>query len=117
VLGLQGVFRPRLGASTWLRLYGGLAADLRLCLIAGGLEGGDREEASKETSRTASYFWSRGRWLFPFAGWGMDFAVSQKFLAGFDFRVWFPVYKIWTGEDLPAVEGWRFAGGLRFTFR
>jgi hypothetical protein len=115
--GVRGVFRPRLGSSVWLRLYGGLSADLRLCLIAGGLEGNDRDEAAKETSRISSYFWSRNRWFFPFAGYGMDFAANQKLLVGFDLRAWFPVYKLWTGEDLPEAEGWRFAAGLRFTFR
>ncbi|MDR1212107.1 MAG: hypothetical protein LBK40_07745 [Spirochaetaceae bacterium] len=117
VLGFQALYRQELGSSTWLRAYGGLAADLRLCLIAGGLEGADRDAASKETSRTASYFWSEGRWLFPVIGTGMDFAASQKFLLGFDLRVWFPLYRLWSGESLPAVEGWRFAAGLRFTLR
>jgi hypothetical protein len=117
ILGFQGVYRRGLGSSMWLRAYGGLAADLRLCLIAGGLEGADREAASRETSRTASYFWGQGRWLFPFIGAGMDFAASEKFLSGFDLRLWFPLYKVWTGEDLPGAEGWRFACGLRFTLR
>jgi hypothetical protein len=117
LLGFQGVYRQALSPSMWFRVSGGLAADLRLCLIAGGLEGADRSEASAETSRTASYFWGQGRWIFPFAGAGMDFAVSEKFLLGFDLRAWFPLYKLWTGENLPLAEGWRFAAGLRFTLR
>jgi hypothetical protein len=47
----------------------------------------------------------------------MDFAAAEKFLLGFDLRVWFPLYKVWTGESLPGAEGWRFAAGLRFTLR
>ncbi|MDR0389535.1 MAG: hypothetical protein LBH73_05650 [Spirochaetaceae bacterium] len=117
VLGFQGVYRQELSPSVWFRAFGGLAADMRLCLIAGGLEGADKDAASTETSRTASYFWGKGRWIFPTAGLGMDFAASQKFLLGFDLRAWFPLYKLWSGEDLPAAEGWRFAAGLRFTFR
>ncbi|MDR1429098.1 MAG: hypothetical protein LBI85_02315 [Spirochaetaceae bacterium] len=117
ILGFQALYRREISSSMWFRVYGGLSADLRLCLIAGGLEGADRDDASAETSRTASYFWGQGRWIFPVAGAGMDFAASQKFLLGFDLRAWFPLYKVWSGEDLPAIEGWRFAAGLRFTLR
>jgi hypothetical protein len=117
ILGFQGVFRQPLSQSVWLRGYGGLSADIRLCLTAGGLEGRDRDDAARESSRIASYFWSQGRWFFPFLGFGMDFAASSKFLIGFDLRTWFPVYKLWTGENLPAAEGWRFAAGLRITLR
>ncbi|QQO11064.1 hypothetical protein [Breznakiella homolactica] len=117
ILGVQAVYRANFTDKIRLRVYGGPAADLRLCLIASGLEGADRDDASSQTDKIVSYFWEKGRWFYPVAGVGMDFTVTEKILAGFDLRAWFPVYKLWTGEDLPGVEGWRFAAGLRVTFR
>jgi hypothetical protein len=115
LLGIQALktFAPGRGAR--IRVYGGPAADLRLCLVAGGLEGADAEDASGETGDIASYFWGQGRWFMPVAGAGMDFALTEKLLLGFDLRVWLPAYRLWTAEDLPAVEGWRFGLGMRFS--
>ncbi|MDR0403061.1 MAG: hypothetical protein LBH35_05665 [Treponema sp.] len=122
--GLQPVFRFRpWGEKITIRGYGGLAFDLRVCLLASGLESG--EPHSPDPGKTVgdasadifSYFWGGGRWLFPFIGGGMDFAFLEKMTLGFDLRVWFPVWRVWTGEDLPFIEGFRFGIGFRATFQ
>jgi hypothetical protein len=115
LLGAQAVkiFAP--GDGVRVRVYGGPAADLRLCLVADGLEGADAEDAAVETRDIAAYFWGQGRWFMPVAGAGMDFALTEKLRVGFDIRAWAPVYRLWSAEDLPAVEGWRFAAGVRFS--
>jgi hypothetical protein len=105
-----------------LRIYAGPAADLRLTLIAADLNGpdlagDDPAAAPAQTRAVRDYFWSGGRWFFPFAGAGFDFPVNDSLLAGIDFRVWFPVYRCWTGERLPALEGWRFGPAFRITPR
>ena len=74
------------------------------------------EEIRKETDAVFSYFWSGARWLLPVMGTGMDFDLNEKFRLGFDIRIWAPVYKLWTGENLPFAEGWRFGLGVRATF-
>ena len=101
-----------------LRIYGGPAADLRIVFLAANLNEDldPMDEIRKEVSAVKDYFWSGGRWFLPVFGAGMDFDFSPKIKLGFDTRVWFPVYKLWTNEDLPAIEGWRFGLGARISF-
>jgi len=100
-----------------LRFYAGFSIDARLCLIADGLEGADLEDASRQTAQVTSYFWSRGRWFFPMTGFGIDFVKIRRVWLGLDGRVWYPLYRTWSGDDTaPAAEGWRFAFGIRLSF-
>jgi hypothetical protein len=87
-------------------------------LVAGDLnEGVDpMDEIRRETGAVFDYFWGSGRWLLPVLGAGMDFNLNSKVKLGFDLRTWFPLYRLWTAEDLPAIEGWRFGIGARITF-
>jgi hypothetical protein len=115
ILGVQALKTFPLSDTLHLRVYGGPAADLRICLVADGLEGEDEKDASEQTSEISAYFWGQGRWFIPVIGTGMDFNVTEKLRMGLDLRVWFPVYRLWTGESLPSIEGWRFGAGLRFS--
>jgi hypothetical protein len=117
ILGIQALKTFAPGDSVRIRVYGGPAADLRLCLTAGGLEGVDKTNASAETGDIAAYFWRQGRWFMPVAGAGMDFAVTDRLLLGFDLRAWLPAYRLWSAEKLPIIEGWRFGAGMRFSIR
>ncbi|MDR2304195.1 MAG: hypothetical protein LBE10_06375 [Treponema sp.] len=116
-LGAQGRFNLPKGFV--IRGTGGLAADLRIIAIAGDLNDvdftGDEKDPGVQTGAIKDYFWNEGRWLFPFLGVGFDFPASNKFLVGLDGRVWFPLYRAVTGEDLPPTEGWRFGFGIRIT--
>jgi hypothetical protein len=104
-----------------VRAYGGPAADLRAISLAADLHpddfGGGERDAQVQTDAIRDYFWGEGRWFMPVAGFGMDFPVNEKFLLGFDFRTWFPLYRLWTNEDSPAIEGWRFGLGIRISPR
>ena len=115
ILGIQALKTFAPVNTVRIRVYGGPAVDLRVCLAAGGLEGADAEDAAAETRDISAYFWGQGRWLMPVAGAGADFALTEKLFLGFDLRAWFPAWRLWTGEDLPALEGWRFGAGLRFS--
>jgi hypothetical protein len=120
--GLQLGMRLPLGNRGALRLYAGPAADLRLVLVAADLNDVDLVEddpsgAPMQTNAVRDYFWEEGRWFFPFAGVGFDFPVNEGFFFGVDFRLWVPVYRYWTGEDLPPLEGWRFGPAFRITLR
>ncbi|GHV92436.1 hypothetical protein AGMMS50268_29390 [Spirochaetia bacterium] len=122
ILGLQAVGRIPLRENMSVRVYGGPAADLRIVVIAADLNAADLvaddpKGAPMQTDAVREYFWGQGRWIFPFLGTGLDYGINSKFLLGLDFRVWFPMYRLWTGEDLPAVEGWRFGVGFKFTVR
>lgn len=117
VFGMQAVYKLSFKDDITIRVYGGPAFDLRLCLIAGGLEGEDREDAAEQTADISRYFWSGGRFFLPVLGSGLDFVSTEHFVVGVDGRIWIPVYKLWTNEDLPAVEGWRAALGIRFSLR
>lgn len=117
VLGIQAVYRLQFRDTLAFRFYAGPTADLRLCLIAGGLEGADKEDAAEQTADIRRYFWSGGRFLLPVLGAGLDCISTEHFLIGVDGRIWIPAYKLWTKEDLPAVEGWRAALGIKFSLR
>jgi hypothetical protein len=117
VLGIQLLGRFFITPNIAVRVFAGPAADLRICLIAEDLKGDDREDASKQTKDITKYFWGMGRWLLPVAGAGIDFGITPKVMLGLDARVWFPLYKAWSGESLPAVEGWRFGVGFKVTLR
>jgi hypothetical protein len=118
VLGFQGVYRFDFTPDITLRSYGGLTADLRMVLVAGGLNEGldPMDEIRRKTGAVFDYFWGGGRWLLPVLGSGMDFTLNSKLRLGFDMRAWFPLYRLWTGENLPGIEGWRFGIGARITF-
>jgi hypothetical protein len=106
-----------------LRIFGGPAIDIRLVTLAFGLNHpadftGDIEtDAQMQTDAIREYFWSDARWFYPVAGIGMDFPINERFLVGFDFRCWFPLYRQWTDHELPAIDGWRFGAGFRITSR
>ena len=99
-----------------IRVYGGPAADLRIVIVAEDLNSYDMEDAQRQTDAVRNYFWSSGRWFMPVMGAGMDFTLNPRVKLGIDMRVWAPVYRLWTGEDLPAIEGWRFGPGVRLSF-
>jgi hypothetical protein len=122
LLGIQAVGRFPLSQRFTVRAYGGPAADLRIITLAADLNprdttGGLDTNARLQTDAVQEYFWGKGRWFLPVIGAGLDYTINEKFLLGLDFRTWFPLYRAWSGEDLPAVEGWRFGMGLRFTIR
>ncbi|MDR2160392.1 MAG: hypothetical protein LBP23_10045 [Treponema sp.] len=122
LLGIQAVGRFPLSEKFTARAYGGPAADLRIITLAADLNPRDTigpldTNAQLQTDAVREYFWGKGRWFMPVIGGGIDYTINEKFLLGLDFRTWFPLYRIWSGENLPAVEGWRFGAGLRFTIR
>ena len=106
-----------------IRAYLGPAADIRIVTLAFGLNHPDdftdkiETDAQMQTDAIRDYFWSEGRWLFCTTGAGLDFPVNEKFKLGFDTRIWLPFYRLWTDEDLPAIDGWRFGLGFRITPR
>jgi len=101
------------------RGYGGLAAVLRLVLPAKHLKSSADtiDDIQDEVGKVRSYLWSNGRWLLPLIGVGLDYAPNSQLKIGFDTRLWFPLYKLWSNEKLPAAEGWRFGTGIRLTIR
>ena len=106
-----------------VRVYGGPAADIRIVTLAFGLNhpadytGIIETDAQLQTDAISSYFWSSGRWFMPAAGVGFDFPLNEKYLLGFDLRTWFPIYRLWTNEEIPFIDGWRFGVGFRITAR
>ena len=119
---LTGIF-PIGSKGIDIRVYGGPAMDFRMVFLAFGLNhpgdftGNIETDAELQTEAIREYFWKEGRWLMPTAGTGMDFPLNEKFLLGFDLRAWFPLYRLWTDEDIPNLDGWRFGVGLRITPR
>jgi hypothetical protein len=117
--GFQALARFPLGGRFVFRASGGLALDFRIITLAADhpddLTGVRETDAQMQTNAVRDYFWGRGRWVLPVIGTGFDYRLNEKFLIGLDFRTWFPLYRLWTGEELPPVEGWRFGLGLRVT--
>ena len=118
--GIQALGRFPLNDNIIVRVYGGPAADFRIVALAGNLHpddfsGNPDTDAQIQTDSVREYFWGKGRWFLPVAGAGMDFRINEKFMLGLDMRVWFPFYRVYSGEDLPPIEGWRFGLGLRIS--
>jgi len=127
IVGLQPVFRFRpMGDKFTIRAYGGLGFDFRIILRAYGIEDGETHTNDKNPNtgltvgqarkEISSYFWGSGRFIFPFIGGGMDLALLEGINLGFDIRIWLPVWRAWSGEDLPIIDGFRFGVGFRITF-
>jgi len=122
ITGINAVFYLPIGNKA-MRVFGGPVFDLRLITLAVGLNhpadftGDIKTDAQLQTDAIINYFWGKGRWFMPVAGFGFDFPINEKFLIGFDIRAWFPVYKLWTNDKVPAIDGWRFGAGLRITIR
>ncbi|MDR1420585.1 MAG: hypothetical protein LBI86_09445 [Treponema sp.] len=114
--GLQVMARFPITGLLSIRAYGGPAVDLRIVARADSSHPDDADMGEK-TDAVRQYFGSGARWFYPVIGTGLDFAANERFLVGLDFRLWFPLYRVWTGEKLPASEGWRMGAGLRFTIR
>ena len=126
ILGMQPVFRFRpMGDKFTIRAYPGLGFDLRMVFRAYGIKDDEKHtnngnpdtkltvgEARKKIS---SYLWG-GRFVYLFLGGGMDFPIMEEFQLGFDLRVWIPVWRIWTGENLPFIDSFRFGVGFKLTF-
>jgi len=111
-LGAGGIF---------MRIFAGPAMDIRIVTLAVGLKHpadftGDIEtDPQVQTDAIRNHFWGKGRWFMPVAGIGFDFPAMEKLLFGFDLRVWFPIYKLWTDDNTPKIDGWRFGIGFRVT--
>ena len=122
VLGFQALGRFDLTPSMALRVFGGPGVDLRACFLSYNLNQNDIDENSGKRITSivddiAVYFWDSGRWFLPTAGIGFDYRILPKLMLGIDGRVWFPLYRAWSGEDLAPLEGWRFSLGFKITLR
>jgi hypothetical protein len=114
--GLELMARFSITKKISIRAFGGPAADLRIVARADS-QHPDDYTMGPETEAVRNYFSSKGRWFYPVVGTGADYAVNDGFLVGLDLRLWFPIYRVWNKEKLPASEGWRIGVGLRFTLR
>jgi hypothetical protein len=116
-INIAGVF-PLNEKGVTARVSGGPAFDLRLVTLAFGLNRPDDQAIAKpQTKAISDYFWSSGRMFLFSAGGGMDFPFSEKYALGFDLRVWMPLYRLWSDENSPSIDGWRFALALRISSR
>lgn len=116
LLGLPLQWELPVARGVRVHLLAGPGADLRLCLVADGLEGDDYDDAASQTSDIAGYFWSQGRWALLLAGGGVDFPFTPSTYLGVEFRFWYPAYRLWTGENLPGSENLKFSLGLTLSF-
>jgi hypothetical protein len=114
MLGLQAQARCTLGR-IMIRLNGGIAADFRIVLIAADLNDADMEEASAHTEKIKKYFYEGANFIFPVAGFGVDYKVNEKYAAGLDFRVWFPLSPPPAAASVDLLGGGRFGIGIRAT--
>jgi hypothetical protein len=119
--GIQAIVKFPVNDTWSFRVFGGPAFDFRVIALnthhPDDFGGGLAHDAQLQTDAIFDYFWGKGRWLLPVVGGGADFSINEGFLLGLDLRVWIPMYKMWSGEELPAIEGWRFGASLRITLR
>jgi hypothetical protein len=116
ILGLQFQGKTGIGPVVFARYFLGASVDLRIVLIAEDLNERDLAKASNETELTHDYFWDEYRWIFPFAGVGIDFKISPGLSFGIDGRVWVPLSLWRKSEEVSGFDGWRFGIGFRITF-
>jgi hypothetical protein len=119
--GIQALVKLPVNEEWGFRIFGGPAFDFRVIALnthhpddfGGSLE----HDAQLQTDAIKKYFWGKGRWFLPVFGGGVDYTINEGFLLGLDLKLWIPMYKMWSGEDLPGIEGWRFGAGLRITLQ
>lgn len=122
VTGLQitGNFHFKNDAIT-LRAFGGPVADFRVVTLAVGLNhpsdntGELETDPRLQTNAIRNYFWSNGRMFLFTVGAGVDFKINEKYKLGLDLRVLAPLYRLWTNENIPGIDGWRFGAGIRIS--
>jgi hypothetical protein len=119
VIGIQAVGRFSLPKHLTLRAYGGPSFDLRAVFLASDLTDtdftGDDNDPKLQTRAIKDYFWSKARWFLPVVGVGLDYDLFTRIRVGLDFRTWFPIYRIWSGDDAPGIDGFRFGILARIT--
>jgi len=120
--GINAVFFLPFGNNAF-RFFGGPAFDFRIIALAVGLNhpadfsGNIETDAQLQTDAIRDFFWDKGRWFMPAAGFGFDFLIKENLYLGFDIRTWFPIYKLWVEDNTSSIDGWRFCAGLRITFK
>jgi hypothetical protein len=122
ILGISLLGRFDIAQTVTIRAYGGPSADLRICFLSYNLEADEVDpntgiKLQDMVGNIAAYLWTEGRWFLPVAGLGVDYRVLPGLTIGLDGRVWFPLYRLWTEENLTPMEGWRFGVGFTASFR
>jgi hypothetical protein len=95
------------------RLNAGIAADLRIALLALDLNSSDKNDsdpnsATYQNKKTAPWFWQNFRWFYIEAGLGADYIITNKWRVALDARALVPVtdtsHKGRLGADISAVR-------------
>lgn len=113
-IGAEG--RLRVKKSFSLRLGLGLSADLRLVLLAEGLNDTDPiDTINKEKEKVNDYFWQGGNFLFANISLGFDFKVLENYNAGINVKAWVPFAAPERYGNDSALLGWRFGVMISFS--
>ncbi len=107
--------RVRLIHQGRFRLFAGPALDFKLCLPATGIES-EQSALNSATKAISSYYLDTMRWFLPVAGLGIDFPYTNNLALGAELRVWFPVYRLLSGEGRHFWDDGRAALSFRLSF-
>jgi hypothetical protein len=96
-------------------LYGGVSGDMRIVVRAADLNEADMADANEQTSKIKDYYWSNGRWFYPYFGGGAELQVTNNWAVRVDMRTWVPAMQRRSGD--PAKNEWRLGFGFRVVRR
>jgi hypothetical protein len=117
ITGLGAEGQMRLSKSFSIRLNLGLSADLRVILLADGLNP-DVDPIAKineEKEKVIDYFWKPANFLFAHIAFGFDFRISANYTVGLNIKTWIPFAapKHYAGDS--SLLGWRFGVLINFS--
>jgi hypothetical protein len=94
----------------------GIAADMRLVMVADGLNETDPlDKIADDVKKVKNYFFSAGRPFYFHAGLGVGLRSTQKYSIAVNLNMWLPFVapEHRTGDS--ALLGWRFGMGVKIT--
>ncbi len=92
-----------------LGVSGGLTFAFRIPVVAW-------DEGEKYRADMTAFF-LEGRFIYPQAGVFVDWAIVEGLELRFSLRAFFPLYNLWSGEDMPFWDGGMAQGIVSMNFK
>jgi hypothetical protein len=113
-LGAEG--QMRIAKSFLTRFSLGISADLRLVLVADGLNSDvdPVDQIKEDTKKVNDYFWEAKNLLFAHAALGFDFRALENYTVGIGVKAWMPFSVPSRYANDSPLLGWRFGVMINF---
>ncbi len=111
LLDLPFTYTVPLGGHFRLAFGLGLALNARVGFLA------DKSVTNDELMAINRYFWEVGRFAMPSTLLRIEYRLTERFDFGFAARALWPLFNLWTAEELPFLDQGIFGGSLVIRYR